>query len=197
MKVYVECAVMCRMALVALERESFLIRRHIKLRGEKWRTSSKLGKTAWRSAIVTRRLKQAARAQARRLPATTRRTMRAPSRRESVRTIQRWADAWKTFFKARSQNCEKRLLASSHLSVCLSVRLDIWPFFENVSKNYRVWLNPTRITGTWHEDIFAFVTISRWILPWMIDVSNTRYRENQNTHFMFSTPFPKIVPFMR
>ena len=32
---YVECDVMCRMALLALEQENSLIRRHIKLHGEK------------------------------------------------------------------------------------------------------------------------------------------------------------------
>jgi len=35
MHVYVECDVMCRMALLALEQGKSLIRRHIKLRGEK------------------------------------------------------------------------------------------------------------------------------------------------------------------
>ena len=35
MHVYVECNVMCRMALLAVEQENSLIRRHIKPRGEK------------------------------------------------------------------------------------------------------------------------------------------------------------------
>ena len=51
-----------------------------------------------------------------------------------------------TRFQARSQDCEKRLLASSHLSACLSAwnnsvptarifgKLDIWGFFENPSR---------------------------------------------------------------
>jgi hypothetical protein len=50
-------------------------------------------------------------------------------------------------FRARSQNCEKRLLASS--SVCLSARnnsaptermlmkFDIWVFFENLSRKFK------------------------------------------------------------
>jgi hypothetical protein len=48
-----------------------------------------------------------------------------------------------------------------------------------------------------HEDVFAFMTISRWIILRMRTVSSKSCRENQNTYFMFSNIFPEIVPFMR
>jgi hypothetical protein len=38
---------------------------------------------------------------------------------------------------------------------------------------------------------------SCWILLRMRNVSNKSCRENQNTHFMFDNPFPKIAPFFR
>jgi hypothetical protein len=38
---------------------------------------------------------------------------------------------------------------------------------------------------------------SRWILLRMRNISNKICRENQNTHFMFSNVFSKIVPFIR
>ena len=47
------------------------------------------------------------------------------------------------------------------------------------------------------ETCLHFKTISYWILRRMRSVSNKSCRENENTHFMFSTLFPKIVPFMR
>ena len=76
---------------------------------------------------------------------------------------------------ARAQNCEKRLLASS----CLSVRphgktplpLDGFSWnliFEDFSKacreNSSFFKNLTIITGTLHEDRCIFVIISRWII---------------------------------
>ena len=45
----------------------------------------------------------------------------------------------------------------------------------------------TKITGTVHEDVFTFITISRWILLRMRNVSNKSYKENQKTHFVFKT----------
>jgi hypothetical protein len=57
--------------------------------------------------------------------------------------------------------------------------------------------NPTRITGTLHEDLRTFVIISRLILLGMRNVLDKSCRENQNTRFMFNNDFQKIVPFMR
>jgi hypothetical protein len=41
------------------------------------------------------------------------------------------------------------------------------------------------------------MTVSRKILLRMGNISNKSCSENQNTHFMLSNIFPKIVPFMR
>jgi len=45
-------------------------------------------------------------------------------------------------------------------------------------------------------DIY-FSTISRSVLLRMRNVSDKSCREIQNTHFIFSNVFTKIVPFMR
>jgi hypothetical protein len=82
----------------------------------------------------------------------------------------------------KSINCRKRLLASS--SVCPSAwnnsdpsgrmwtKLDIWGVFRNSVEKIVVSLNPTRITSTLHEDVSTFMTISRWILLRMRNISN-------------------------
>ena len=43
----------------------------------------------------------------------------------------------------------------------------------------------------------TFLTVSRWILPSMKNLSDKICRGNQNTRFMFNNPHPKIVQFMR
>jgi hypothetical protein len=88
-------------------------------------------------------------------------------------------------YYVHSQNCEELLLASSYLSVCLSVsvlhprahgamltwnisaateriftKFDIWVLLENPQRKFKFHYNLTRITGTLHEDIAAFVVIS-------------------------------------
>jgi hypothetical protein len=88
---------------------------------------------------------------------------------------------------------------SFRLSVCLStwsnsaptgrilMKLDILVFFfENRSTNFKFPENPTRVTGTSHEVVFTFMTISRWILLRMRNVSNKTCKETQNTHFKFN-----------
>ena len=50
--------------------------------------------------------------------------------------------------------------------------------------------------GTFHEDRYTFLKISRSVLLGMRNVSDKSCAENQNTHFVFSN-FSKIVPFMR
>jgi len=52
-----------------------------------------------------------------------------------------------------------------------------------------------RRTGTLHEDQYTLLTISRSVLLRMRNVPDKSCRENQNTHFMFSNSFSKIVPF--
>jgi len=98
-------------------------------------------------------------------------------------------------FRRFSQNCEKRLLATSCLSVCPSacnnsdptrrifMKFDIWKFFEILSKKLKFHSNLTRITGTSHEDQYTFFIISRSFLLIMRNVSDKSCRENQNTHF--------------
>jgi hypothetical protein len=69
--------------------------------------------------------------------------------------------------------------------------------FGNSVENIQVSLKSDNNNGTLHEDICTFMIISRWIILRMRNVSDTSCRENQNTHFVFSNVFPKIVPFMR
>ena len=54
----------------------------------------------------------------------------------------------------------------------------------------------TRITGTLHENQYTFM-ISRPIILTMRNVSRKRCTQNQNTHFIFHSNFPKVVPFVR
>ena len=51
--------------------------------------------------------------------------------------------------------------------------------------------------GTLYEDLHTFVIISRSFILRMRNVSDKSCTENENTHFVFSDFFPKIVPFMR
>ena len=53
------------------------------------------------------------------------------------------------------------------------------------------------IRGTLHEDQCIFMIIFRSVLPRMRNISDKFWRENQNTHFIFSNFFSKNVPFMR
>jgi len=53
------------------------------------------------------------------------------------------------------------------------------------------------MTGTLHEDLLAFLIISRSFLLRMKNVSDKSCRENQNINLMFSNCFSKIVTFMR
>ena len=53
--------------------------------------------------------------------------------------------------------------------------------------------NGGRLTGT---PMYIFIT-SRSVILIMRNVSDESCRENQNTHFVFSDCFSKIVPFVR
>jgi hypothetical protein len=66
-----------------------------------------------------------------------------------------------------------------------------------VSRKLKFYENLARITGTLHEGLYTFMVISRWIISRMKSVSNKSCRENQNSDFMFSNSFPKIMPLMR
>jgi hypothetical protein len=102
-----------------------------------------------------------------------------------------------TAFRLVQQNCEKRLFASSCLSVCLSawnnsattertvMKSDIWVFFENMSRKFKFHWNLIGKMSPLHEDLFAFMIISRWIPSRMRNVSDKSCRENPDTHFEF------------
>ena len=64
-------------------------------------------------------------------------------------------------------------------------------FFENLSRKFKFDHNIKRRTGTLHEDICTFIISCGYILR-MRNVSDKSYRENQNTHFMFSDFSSKI-----
>ena len=56
-----------------------------------------------------------------------------------------------------------------------------------------MWKNLTRITGTFHEDRYTFLIISRSVLLRMRNVSDKICTENQNTHFGFcNSPLPPL-----
>jgi len=77
------------------------------------------------------------------------------------------------YFKALSENCEKRLLSSS----CASVRPSTWTDFHEI----------------WHLNSFLKYVekYSSCILLRIRDVSDKTCRENQNTNFMFGNFFLK------
>jgi hypothetical protein len=49
-----------------------------------------------------------------------------------------------------------------------------------------IYMKTTRITGTLHEDISAFMIISHWILHRMRNVLDKSCSEKQNTHLMIN-----------
>jgi hypothetical protein len=101
------------------------------------------------------------------------------------------------FFKARSQNCEARLLASSRLSVRMKQPgfhwtdfNDIWylSIFRKSVEKIQAPLKSDKNNGYFTWMPIHILLISRWILLRMRNVSN-KSRENQNTHFMFNKIF--------
>ena len=71
------------------------------------------------------------------------------------------------------------------------MKLDVY-FSKSCQENSNV----VRITGILHEDLCAFMIISRSVLLRMRNVSDIFCRENQNKCFAQKS-FPKIVPLMR
>ena len=65
----------------------------------------------------------------------------------------------------------------------------IFRFFENLSRKLKFNYNPTRITGTLHEDVFTF--ICPFILLRMRNILDKSCREKQDTRFTFYNFFPK------
>ena len=69
-------------------------------------------------------------------------------------------------------------------------------FLENLSRNFKVFFNLTRTTCTSHKYLRTFMIISCWITLKIRSISDRNCRENQNTRFVFSTCFAKIVPLL-
>ena len=65
----------------------------------------------------------------------------------------------------------------------ISVKFDIWAFFENVSRKMKFYLNRTRLTGTLHEDLSTFM-VPRWIILGIRNLWDKSCTENQNTFFV-------------
>jgi len=92
-------------------------------------------------------------------------------------------------------------------SVCLSVRmvksatteeiiirLNVWVFFENLSRKLNFRENLTRTTLALHK---AYVHLWQYLAEFLLEWETFQScRENQNTHFVFKTLFMKIVPFV-
>ena len=70
---------------------------------------------------------------------------------------------------------------------------DIRVVFKNQLRKSKFDKNLTRITGTLHEDHCTLLIISCWIIVRMKNVWGKWFRENCNTHFMFSNFFFKIL----
>jgi len=66
-----------------------------------------------------------------------------------------------------------------------------------MSRKFKFRYNRTRMAFTLHETVNKFVIISRSVLLRMRNISDKSCRGNQNTHFMSSNVFLKIVSFMR
>jgi hypothetical protein len=102
-----------------------------------------------------------------------------------------------------------RMLPSSCLSVCLSAWINSAPrctdfeeilylrLFRKSVEKIPVSLKSDKNNGYFTWRLFIFMTISRWLLRRIRNVSSKSCRKNQNTHFVFSNFFPKVVPFMR
>jgi len=73
----------------------------------------------------------------------------------------------------------------------------IWEFFDDPSRNFEIHYNLKRTTGTLHEDRCRFFIISFSFLLRMKNISDKICRETQNTHFVFSDFFSKILPFSK
>jgi len=77
------------------------------------------------------------------------------------------------------------------------MKFGIWVFFEHLSRKFQLHYNLTTITCTLHADRYTFLIIVRSVLLTMRNLSGKSCTENQNTHFVLSDIFSKIVPFMR
>ena len=66
----------------------------------------------------------------------------------------------------------------------------VFEFFKSIEKNH-VSLQSGKNNACFTWRLFTFMTLCRWILLRVRNVSDKSCRENQNTHFMFSNFFPE------
>ena len=104
-------------------------------------------------------------------------------------------DTWQmqTRFSARSQNYERRLLASSCLSVrawknnaptrMASIPFYSWVLFENLSRKFKFHQNLTRITITLHTDQCTGMSCA--LLFRIMNVSGNYWENKKKRHFTF------------
>jgi hypothetical protein len=106
-----------------------------------------------------------------------------------------WRRRWRVLLVAFAKLWKTTI--TFFMSVCLSVRpsgwnnsaptarifmkFDISILFESMSIKFGFHLNLTRITGTLHEDQYAFLIIFRSVLRRLRNVSDKCCRRNQNT----------------
>jgi hypothetical protein len=68
------------------------------------------------------------------------------------------------------------------------MKYDVWVFFQTLSRIFKFYLNPTRITGTLHEDRYTFMIISgSFFLEW--EKFRRKFVEKVKTHILLSIPF--------
>jgi hypothetical protein len=108
---------------------------------------------------------------------------------------------WRALAELRKATVDFVLSVCACLSVRLSVHLhgnctdvlEIWDL--NILKNFvqkiQISLKSDNNNGNLHEDLCTFMIISRWIRLRMWNVSDERFRENQNTHSMFNIFLPE------
>ena len=77
------------------------------------------------------------------------------------------------------------------------MKFDIWVFFENQLRKFKLDLYLKRIMGTVQKGPVHIYDISLIFLFRMRNVADQSCRENHNTHLCSTMFFPKIVPFMR
>jgi hypothetical protein len=81
----------------------------------------------------------------------------------------------------------------------ISMKFDVWGFFEKLLRKFNFHVNITRIIGTLHEKQHTFLILSLSILLRMKNVSDKSCREKRNTHFMFNNaphPPPKKKTYL-
>jgi len=65
----------------------------------------------------------------------------------------------------------------------INMKVYIWEFFAHSTREYKYYLNLTRVIGTSHEELCTF--ISRRIFVRMRKASHKCCRENESTHLIF------------